>query len=93
MTAPPALSAVLWDMDGTLVDTEPYWIAAETPLVESYGGSWTHEKALSLVGLALEDSARILQEEGVRMSTGDIIEHLTGTAFPSDRARASFLPT
>ncbi|HBS07735.1 MAG TPA: hydrolase, partial [Microbacterium sp.] len=27
-------------MDGTLVDTEPYWIAAETPLVESYGGSW-----------------------------------------------------
>lgn len=64
-------------MDGTLVDTEPYWIAAETPLVESYGGTWTHEKALSLVGLALEDSARILQEEGVRMSTHDIIDHLT----------------
>ncbi|WP_308017277.1 HAD family hydrolase [Microbacterium schleiferi] len=83
MTAPPALSAVLWDMDGTLVDTEPYWIAAETPLVESYGGSWTHEKALSLVGLALEDSARILQGEGVRMSTGDIIEHLTSEVMRS----------
>ncbi len=77
MTAPPVLSAVLWDMDGTLVDTEPYWIAAETPLVESYGGTWTHEKALSLVGLALEDSARILQGEGVRMSVDDIIDHLT----------------
>ncbi|MET0829284.1 MAG: HAD family phosphatase, partial [Microbacterium sp.] len=25
------LAAVLWDMDGTLVDTEPYWMAAETP--------------------------------------------------------------
>jgi HAD superfamily hydrolase (TIGR01509 family) len=64
-------------MDGTLVDTEPYWIAAETPLVESFGGTWTHEKALSLVGLALEDSARILQGEGVRMSVDDIIDHLT----------------
>ncbi len=32
-------SAVLWDMDGTLVDTEPYWMAAETALVESFGGS------------------------------------------------------
>ena len=71
------MRAVLWDMDGTLVDTEPYWIAAETPLVDSYGGTWTHEKALSLVGLALEDSARILQGEGVRMSVDDIIDHLT----------------
>src|SRR4051794_17208743 len=27
-------AAVLWDMDGTLVDTEPYWINAEHALVE-----------------------------------------------------------
>ena len=26
-------AAVLWDMDGTLVDSEPYWIAAEHELV------------------------------------------------------------
>ena len=73
----PRLSAVLWDMDGTLVDTEPYWMAAETPLIESYGGTWSHEQALSLVGLGLEDSARILQETGVRMPVDAIIDHLT----------------
>src|SRR5690349_1192942 len=39
----PLLKAVLWDMDGTLVDTEPYWIAAERALVESHGGTWTHQ--------------------------------------------------
>lgn len=64
-------------MDGTLVDTEPYWMAAETPLVESFGGTWSHEQALALVGLGLEDSARIFQEAGVRMGVSDIIDHLT----------------
>ncbi|GAA1950198.1 HAD family hydrolase [Microbacterium deminutum] len=74
---PPSLAAVLWDMDGTLVDTEPYWMAAETPLVESFGGTWSHEQALALVGLGLEDSARIFQEAGVRMGVRDIIDRLT----------------
>jgi HAD superfamily hydrolase (TIGR01509 family) len=71
------LKAVLWDMDGTLVDTEPYWMAAETPLVESFGGTWSHEQALRLVGLGLEDSARIFQDAGVRMGIRDIVDHLT----------------
>ncbi len=74
---PAPLAAVLWDMDGTLVDTEPYWMAAETPLVESFGGTWSHEQALALVGLGLEDSARIFQDAGVRMGVHDIIDHLT----------------
>lgn len=73
----PRIAAVLWDMDGTLVDTEPYWMAAETPLIESFGGTWSHEQALQLVGLALEDYAGILQSAGVRMSKGDIVDHLT----------------
>jgi HAD superfamily hydrolase (TIGR01509 family) len=64
-------------MDGTLVDTEPYWMAAETPLVESFGGTWSHEQALGLVGLGLEDSARIFQSAGVQMGVRDIIDYLT----------------
>ena len=32
-------AAVLWDMDGTLVDTEPYWIAAEHAIVAEHGGN------------------------------------------------------
>ena len=64
-------------MDGTLVDTEPYWMAAEGPLVQRFGGTWSHEQALQLVGLGLEDSARIFQDAGVRMSVPEIIDHLT----------------
>lgn len=69
--------AVLWDMDGTIVDSEPYWITAEAELVRSFGGSWSKEQALELVGSALENSARILQEAGVKMGVEEIIAHLT----------------
>jgi len=69
--------AVLWDMDGTLVDTEPYWMAAEAALVESFGGTWTHEQAIKLVGNGLMDSAIILRRAGVDMVPEDIVAHLT----------------
>jgi len=75
--APVLPAAVLWDMDGTIVDTEPFWMAAEGDLVTSFGGTWTHEQALTLVGQGLETSAAILQEAGVRMSVPEIIDTLT----------------
>lgn len=72
-----SLQAVLWDMDGTLVDTEPYWIHAETELINSHGGSWSHQDALRLVGLGLWDSAEIIREAGVELSADDIVHHLS----------------
>nr|WP_308162015.1 HAD family phosphatase [Microbacterium sp. ISL-59] len=83
-------SAVLWDMDGTLVDTEPYWMAAETALVESFGGSWSHEDALQLVGSGLLDSAVILQRAGVAMEAQAIVDHLTDAV--QDSLRTSGVP-
>lgn len=56
-------AAVLWDLDGTLVDTEHYWQAAEWRLAEGHGGSWSHEHALNLVGSDLMDSARYIRRE------------------------------
>ncbi|GAA0290841.1 HAD family hydrolase [Kineococcus aurantiacus] len=66
-------AAVLWDMDGTLVDTEPHWIAAETALLGRYGVPWTHEQALGLVGSALPDSGRVLAGH-VRESAGVVLD-------------------
>jgi HAD superfamily hydrolase (TIGR01509 family) len=70
-------AAVLWDMDGTLVDTEPYWMAAEIDLVASFGGTWTHDDAIELVGSGLWHSARLLQSRGVKLSEDEIISALT----------------
>jgi len=64
-------------MDGTIVDTEPYWMDAEIALVESFGGTWDHSDALALVGQGLWHSARILQGRGVDLSEDEIISRLT----------------
>jgi HAD superfamily hydrolase (TIGR01509 family) len=68
---------VLFDMDGTLVDTEPYWIAAEYALVESFGGTWTDDHAHALVGNALLDSAAYIREHGgVELELPEIVDRL-----------------
>ncbi|HLY34085.1 MAG TPA: HAD family phosphatase [Jatrophihabitantaceae bacterium] len=59
-----ALQAVLFDMDGTIVDTEPYWIAAEYALVEAHGGTWSDQHAHALVGNALLASGAYIREHG-----------------------------
>jgi HAD superfamily hydrolase (TIGR01509 family) len=69
--------AILWDMDGTIVDSEDYWILAEVELVSLYGGSWTHEDGLSLVGNGLPNTAKKLQQHGVELSIDEIIQALT----------------
>ncbi|MGI8760268.1 MAG: HAD family hydrolase [Jatrophihabitantaceae bacterium] len=76
-SAGPALAAVLLDMDGTLVDTEPYWIAAEYALVESFGGTWTDAHAHAIVGAALLTAAAYIREHGgVPLQPPEIVERL-----------------
>lgn len=74
----PALAGVLWDMDGTLVDTEPYWIEREFELVTEYGnGAWSMEHAHALVGKDLRDSARYISAHGaVDLAVDDIVNLL-----------------
>ena len=74
---PTLPAAVLWDMDGTLVNTEPYWITAETDLIHQHGGDWSHDEAMQLVGSGLWHSARVIQAKGVALSEEEIIDHLT----------------
>lgn len=68
--------AILWDMDGTLIDSEPYWQASEYALVESGGGTWTHEDVLALVGSDLVDAAHVLIAAGAPLSPEGVVEYL-----------------
>ncbi len=64
-------------MDGTLVDTEPYWIGAEFDLADKYGGTWSEEHSLNLVGNDLIDSGRYIREHmGIDLEPSEIVEKL-----------------
>jgi HAD superfamily hydrolase (TIGR01509 family) len=65
-------------MDGTLIDTEPYWIRCERELVTSYGGQWSDEDAKTIVGFDLLDAAEVLRRAGVPLRPHDIVERLSG---------------
>ncbi len=71
------MQAVLWDMDGTLVDTEPYWFESEFELVAEFGDTWSEDDARSLVGFDLLDSAHELRSRGgVRLEPVEVVERL-----------------
>jgi HAD superfamily hydrolase (TIGR01509 family) len=73
----PFPAAVLWDMDGTLVDTEPYWLMAEHALAERHGGAWSDAHGLNLVGNDLLDSGHYIREHmGIDLSAEQIVEEL-----------------
>jgi HAD superfamily hydrolase (TIGR01509 family) len=64
-------------MDGTLVDTEPYWIETEYAIARAHGAQWTREDAMSLVGGDLLDSGRYIKHRmGLPHEPADIVEML-----------------
>ena len=64
-------------MDGTLVDTEPYWHEAEFELAAEFGASWSEHHALALVGHNLIDSGHYIREHmGIPLDPAEIVERL-----------------
>jgi HAD superfamily hydrolase (TIGR01509 family) len=86
-------AAVLWDMDGTLVDSEPYWIEEEHALVASFGGQWTEAHALALVGNPLEVSAQyILDHSPVQATVAEVVDRLMHGVMDRIRVKVPWRP-
>jgi HAD superfamily hydrolase (TIGR01509 family) len=75
---PEALpAAVLWDLDGTLVDSEHYWDEATFALVAEHGTGWSQSHSDNLIGNALLTSARYIRRHGgVDLPPEVIVERL-----------------
>lgn len=91
MTDLPA--AVLWDMDGTIVDTEPLWIAAEMKLVADHGATWTPDDSLALVGSDLLEAARYIRRKAELPMTAEAIrDHLISKVLEGLRESVEWCP-
>jgi HAD superfamily hydrolase (TIGR01509 family) len=91
---PEALpAAVLWDLDGTLVDTEPLWFEAEFALAERHGATWGAEQAKALVGNSLHVSGEYIRSQmRLTISVEDILEELMVFMEANTAERATFRP-
>jgi HAD superfamily hydrolase (TIGR01509 family) len=72
-------AAVLWDMDGTLIDSEPYWLLSESRLAQDYGSEWSEQDGHQIIGKSLYDSCAILRDRfSIQdMSIEEVIDRLT----------------
>lgn len=68
-----APAAVLWDMDGTVIDSEPLWLDAELSMLARYGIELTAETRDRLIGSGLRRAALVFQELGVPLGIDEII--------------------
>ncbi len=60
------LQAVVFDMDGLLVDSEPLWFEAERSVMARLGGKWTAADQHVLVGGSMTVTVEYLLERGTR---------------------------
>lgn len=65
-------AAILFDHDGTLVDTEPVWAAAKVALASEFGGTWTEQDTLDCLGLSMQFTLDRLRERGVNLPDEEI---------------------
>jgi HAD superfamily hydrolase (TIGR01509 family) len=68
------LAAVLWDMDGLLVDTEPVWTVAEEELAEQLGGTWSEQLKATIAGTRLDVAVPTILEHYGHEATPAAVE-------------------
>lgn len=70
----PTPAAVLWDFDGTMVDSEPIWARVQSDILAEHGLSWGPEQMLALVGQSAEVAATLMAREiGEPAAAGELL--------------------
>jgi HAD superfamily hydrolase (TIGR01509 family) len=71
------INAVVFDLDGVLIDSEPVWELVRRQFVAAHGGHWPPDAQSRLMGMSTQEWARYLSEDlGVGLPPGHVAEQV-----------------
>ena len=87
------IDAVVCDLDGVLIDSEPVWERVRRVLVAERGGHWAPDAQRRLMGMSTQEWARYLSEDlGVGLPPDQVAAEVVERMTDSYRERIPFLP-
>jgi HAD superfamily hydrolase (TIGR01509 family) len=87
------IEAVVFDLDGVLVDSEPVWEQVRRQVVAEHGGHWAPDAQQRLMGMSTGEWARYLGEDlGVGLPPETIAAQVTGQMQARYRDRVPLMP-
>ncbi len=87
------IDAVIFDLDGVLIDSEQVWDQARREIVERTGGRWRPDATESMLGMSsTEWSAYLHHQLGVPLPPREISSDVAGRLLVHYRAHLPLLP-
>jgi HAD superfamily hydrolase (TIGR01509 family) len=86
-------TAVIFDLDGVLIDSETAWDEARRELVRSSGGRWRAEATRAMMGMSSVEWSRYMRDElGVPMTDDEISRSVVADLERRYRERLPLFP-
>ena len=87
------IKAVVFDMDGVLIDSEPVWERVRRNFVATRGGRWRDDAQDRLMGMSTAEWSAYLSEDfGLRLSAPQVAELVIAAMTEEYRAHLPLLP-
>lgn len=87
------IEAVVFDVDGVLIDSEPVWERVRRAFVAEHGGRWPDDAQDQMMGMSTAEWSRFISEDfGVRLPPEQVAELVVATMAAEYRAHLPLLP-
>ncbi len=87
------IEAVVFDLDGVLIDSEPVWEQVRRRVVAELGGTWAPDAQRKIMGMSTPEWARYLSEDlGAGLTPPQVADLVIGRMADSFREHVPLLP-
>jgi HAD superfamily hydrolase (TIGR01509 family) len=93
MTGSPNIDAVIFDLDGVLIDSESVWADVRRELTENHGGHWEPDAQQRMMGMSAPEWATFMHRDlGVALEPDEIVTDVVAAMSSRYRERLPLLP-